>query len=351
MSDLSAKFSALEAQLASQATATQGYIDTVEEKLQSVFDQLDLMLINNAVNTRALLQAIAANSPCAPCPTPSLVVPPTTTTPVATNPDKCKRIQAFLHAMQSIFTVLDTMSAFSVPFSPSLILDAIGEVITALENGDETPLPSFPEAVQIVGDGINYVAGNLLVGGNLSSDFSSILLDLRDGMFAASTPAAMQSAYNAVVDASGLPSYVKPLMRDAAYNELYSYYFDVASEPNLGGYDGTACGEFTCYIFGASDWVTVSSEDGPKTIPDWSIYGLVADNNPGHTNPVWVSPAHDWSGWCWTVTGGSVYHQILGNEGSGGFGDIGCFDVDPTFLTATFIKVSGTPAIEICPPE
>lgn len=265
MSDLSAKFTALEEQLASQATTINGYVDTVEAKLQAIFDELDTVIVNNAANTKALLQALGANSPCATCPTPSLTVPVTDPTTRAVNFDKCKRTQAFLHAMAEIMTVLDTMSAFSIPFSPSLISDAISQVITALENGDTTPLPSFPESVQLVGDGINYIAGNFTVGGTLSSYFSSVLLDLRDAIFPAPNAASDQEAYKTVINASGLPSYVKPLINDAAYNELWSYYFDPASMPNLTGYDGFVCSGTDCFE-GTSHTSVTTGSSGPLSV-------------------------------------------------------------------------------------
>lgn len=246
MSDLSEKFGTLEGLMADQNTAILASLSSISDVLGLLNTALDTLNNNGATNTRALLSAIGANSPCAPCPTPPLTVPPTDPTDRALGSDKCKRTQAFLHAMAEVFTVLDTMSAFSIPFSPSLISDAISQVITALENGDETPLPSYPEAVQIVGDGINYIAGNLLVGDTLSALFAGQVFDLQSAIYLAPNAASDQEAYNEIIDGSDIPSYAKPLMKDAAYNELWSYYFDPGTDPNLTGYSGTACGVSVC---------------------------------------------------------------------------------------------------------
>jgi hypothetical protein len=256
MSDLTTKFAALEEQLSAQAAATNGLVDTVEAKLQALFDELDIMLINNAANTKALLKAMAQNNPCASCDAALIAVPPTDPTSNPVDEDKCLRTQAFLHAMTGVFTVLDTMSAFGVPFTPSLIGDAINQVAADLENGDTTPLPSFPEMVQIVGDGINYVAGGFLVGDTLVGYYTPLILDLRDAIYAADSPAAAQSAYNALIDAQeGIPGYAKPLMKDAAYNEMWSFYFDPTSGINTTGYDGSVCAPTSdCVtIFGPAD--------------------------------------------------------------------------------------------------
>ena len=246
MSDLTEKFDTLEGLMADQNTAILASLTAITDVLGLLNTGLETLNSNGATNTRYLLAAIGAISPCAPCPTPPLTVPPADPTDQPLGSDKCKRTQAFLHAMAEVFTVLDTMSAFSIPFSPSLISDAIGQVITALENGDETPLPSYPEAVQIVTDGVIYIAGNFLVGDTLSALFSGQVFDLQAAIYLAPNAASGKEAYNEIIDGSDIPSYAKPLIKDAAYNELWTYYFDPDTEPNLAGYDGTACGVSVC---------------------------------------------------------------------------------------------------------
>lgn len=241
MSDLTEKFAALEARLETDHQETLTVMVTVAETLATIAATLDIINNNAALNTRLMLAALGSINPCAPCPTPSLVVPPLDTTVTAVNQDKCKRTQAFLHAMTEVFIVLDTMSAFAIPFNPGLILDAVQQVITALANGDTTPLPSYPEAVGIVSDGIAYIANNFVFGTTLSSQFSTLVFDLQGAIYLATDASGDRDAYNAIVDASAVPSYVKPLLKDAAYAGLWNYYFDVGTAPNLAGYDGTIC--------------------------------------------------------------------------------------------------------------
>jgi len=270
MSNLTDKFTAFEEQTATEAAAVQVDLNAIREQLDLLNTQIDILSVNAAANTRAILAALSMNSPCAPCPTPSLDVPPVDDTTNPIDEDKCKRVQAFLHAMQEVYTVMDTISAFGVPFSPTLISDAIGQVITSLANGDETPLPSFPEAVQLVGDGINYVAGGFLVADTLVGYFTPLILDMRDAIFTSSSPIAAKAAFDGTIDGSEIPGYAKPLMKDLAYNALVSYYFDPSSDPNLTGYSGTVCALGSCLTIN-SEAVTFSSN-----MPGWDTEGNVA---------------------------------------------------------------------------
>lgn len=241
MSDLTAKFAALEEQLAAQAATTDGLIDTVEEKLLALFNEMDTMLINNAANTKAILQALAANSPCNPCPTPSLDVPPVDTSDHALSGVKCQRAQAFVHALLEIATVTDAISAFSVPFAPQLIIDSVDAVITAIGNGDPTPSMSWSEASNFVSQAIVWAAGNFFVGGNLTSMISALAFDIRDATYLASSPADAKVAYEGVIDGADVPSYAKGLLKALAWNDLYTFYFDPLSSVNTTGFSATAC--------------------------------------------------------------------------------------------------------------
>jgi hypothetical protein len=255
MADLSAKFTALESQLTTEHTATQTSLAAVQASLDAINTLLDTLDINGAVNTRALLAAISANSPCVDCGSTSLVVPPTSVGDTPQTEELCKRVQAFLHAMGNVYTALDVMSAFGVGFSLSVLTSAYNEVITALANGDTTPTPSFPEAVQIVGDGISYIASNLLVGHTLVGLFAPLYFDLLKPMFRAGSASAAQTVYNGVIDGSGDTTFEIRLLEHAAYNALYSYYFDPTSTPNLTGYDGTLCFDPISGITECTDYV------------------------------------------------------------------------------------------------
>lgn len=241
MTTLTDKFTAFEGQTATEHDETIATMGDINDVLALINTAIDTLNNNAATNTRYLLAAIASQDPCKDCTAPDISVPAVGTDPNPVSQEMCKRTQAFLHAMSEVYTVLDTMSAFGVPFTPSLIGTAFNQVITSLANSDTTPLPSFPESVQIVADGINYVASGFLVGDTLVGYFTPLIFDMRDAIFLTSTPSAAKAAYNGIIEGSAIPGYAIPIMEDAAYNALWSYYFDPSSDPNLTGYSGTAC--------------------------------------------------------------------------------------------------------------
>jgi hypothetical protein len=168
--------------------------------------------------------------------------------------------------MQEIFVTLDFASAFSIGLNFSLIKNSLDEVVTSIESGSDLPVISYPEAIQLIGDMVNYVAGNLLVGSSLSAYFSSVLLALRSGMSLSTSPGDMKSSYDGVIDDSSLPSYVKPVLKNAAYGALYTYYFDPDSTPNLTGYDGTLCGGALIDITSCHNFTSVPFFSTPVTL-------------------------------------------------------------------------------------
>jgi len=312
MSDLTAKFASLQAQLSTQAAEMQLLVDTVEPKLQFVLDLMDTMIVNNAANAQAILSAIGQSGACAICPTPPLLIPPTDPTTRPVNQDKCKRVQAFLHAMQEVFTVLDVASSVGIGFSPQLIIDAFNQVIADLGNTDETGLISFPEAVQLVGSLINYTASNIFVGGTLSGYFAPLVLDLRDAMYSPTTPAATQSAYNGVIAASSVPGYAQNVLIDAAYNALWSYYFDPASTPNLAGYDGFACAGAECITF-TSQAVALSCGGSDGVIVWEDPFIGLTDDGAGCSAAVGVWTNTDLMPWTITPTANVRVFMGLGS--------------------------------------
>jgi len=311
MSDLTAKFTTLEEQLAAQSAATLEALAAINTAFGLLNDQIDTLNLNGAANTRYLLAALAANNPCNDCEAPSLVVPPTDDTSRTQDEELCKRVQAFLHAMQAVYTVLDTMSAFGIGFSTTILTDAFNEVITSLANGDATPLPSFPEAVQIVGDGISYIADNAFVGHTLSSLFSSLVLDMVTPIFNAGSASGAQEVFNTIIDGTSYTTFEKRLLEHAAYNELYSYYFDPASDPNLTGYDGTACFHGIADITECTEYTSTSHTVGSVTFQIVQVqpFGtLVGWSNAGDIFGFTFEMVDD----PFNVHGGSVYTVVPG---------------------------------------
>lgn len=302
MSDLTAKFTALEEQLTSEHTEEQAVLDAMSARLDEFSTTLDTLLANNAVNTRMLLAAIGQNSPCMPCPTPPLVIPPTGVGVLPIDPEACQRAQAFMNFMAQAFTVLDLASSVGIGFTPSLVTDAFTQVIASLTGGDSPNVISFPEAVQLVGDLINYVVLNLLRGATLSASFTSLYDDIRDAVYFAGTPAAAQSAYAIVIAASGLDSDIKTVLTDAAYNDIFSYFFDSASDPDLTGIDGSVCSGSLGSITACTDFATTIVARGGH-----NYHALIIAPAYG---PDSQFTALNETGWTWQVVAGDVAHQM-----------------------------------------
>jgi len=314
MSDLTGKFEILQEQLEAADAAMQVDLNAIREELGLLNAQIDTLNLNGAANTRALLAALGASSPCMPCPTPALTIPPVDGTVNPINPDKCKRAQAFVHALLEIATTLDAASAFAIPFNPVLITDAMSQVATALANGDPTPLPSWSEANGIVNGMISWIAGNFFVGGTLTSLVAGMAFEIRDATYSAATPEAAKSAYEAVVDASGAPSYAIDILKRMAWNALYSFYFDPASDVNLTGYDGGICSEIaptTCFRRvsilqdvggGMRETILMShlydnwSVSWPDAPPGDNSVAIFADAHPGvhiTSDPLVIDPTYE----------------------------------------------------------
>jgi len=271
MTTLTEKFTALEEQLASQNATIAGYIDTVEAKLQTLADELDTITINNAANTKALLSAIGQSGACFPCPTPSVSVPPTGTTPFPLDDDRCKRAQAFVAAMHSIFTSFDTMQSFNVIGTYNVVSGAISEAIGAIVAGDTVPLPSLPETINIVGDYISYAGERVFSGVSLMDQFGPLESSLIDAVYLSNDATSAQSAYNGIIEGSGVSNAARLLFEATGYNALYTYFFDTTSTPDLSAYDGTACGAPSECVTLLSDYTTVLTKTEDDGNNFWSI--------------------------------------------------------------------------------
>lgn len=278
MSDLSAKFAALEEQLEAADAAMQVDLNAMREQLDFINTQLDTQTLNNAANTKAILAALGQSAACFPCPTPSVIVPPTGTLPIAVNEDHCKRAQAFIATIHAILDAMDTMQSFNVIGTYNVIADAISEVISAVAAGDTVPLPSFPEGVQIAGTYVSYAGERLFSGVGLIEQFAPLEDSLRDATYIAGSGEAAQAAYNAVIDGSSVTTAAGFLFTAVGYNALYSYFFDPDSLPDLSGYEGDVCGapsECVTLLLDHSFVITKTNDDGLDyvqfEIPSWAV--------------------------------------------------------------------------------
>jgi len=277
MSDLTAKFSALEEQLQAADAAMQVDLNAIREALDLVNAQLDTQTINNAANTKMLLAALGQSASCFPCPTPSIVVPPIGTTPIPVNSDHCQRAQAFIDTIHNILGAMDTMQSFNVIGTYNVVSDAISEIIGGIAAGDTVPLPSFPETVGIVGNYVSYAGERLFSGVALLDQFAPIESALVDALYLAGSPDEARTAYDGVIDGADLSLAGGYLIKGVAYTALYSYFFDTATSPDLGAYSGTACGAPSGCITLLSDFdiiMTKTRDDGLLytniEIPSWA---------------------------------------------------------------------------------
>lgn len=241
MSDLNDKFVTLEGLLADQNTAILAALSTLQSTQDTMQTTLTALNDNQATNARLLLNAIGNISACTPCPLPSLTTPPLGTTTPGISNDACKRVQAFLHAVETILTYGDYLINGGLFASPSNINDMIAQAIDVLENPDTTPLPSWTEVVVIAADVASWIVNNLVNGDTFVGDFTPLESDLQDAMFNAGNVAAIKAAYMSTIDASSTRGYAKPVFKQIAYDALFTYYFDPSTTPNLTGYSGTVC--------------------------------------------------------------------------------------------------------------
>lgn len=348
MTTLTEKFTALEAQLATEAAEADTDRNVTNVKLQAILDQLDLIIVNNAANARAILAAISQNSPCMPCPTPPIVIPPIGTTPLPVNTEACQRAQAFLNFMTGAFTVLDVASSVGIGFNPALITDAFNQVIATLGGVDQPDAISFPEAVQLVGDLVSYIATNLLVGNTLVGEFTPLYGSLRDALANAGSADAAKVAYDAIVSASSSTGEEKAVMIDAAYGAAYTYFFDPASEPNLTGTDPDACGITTCEV----------QSSVPTSIDGSALIEIVAWTAPFNASSTSGGNSSTQLSWCtdnlngWTITATADCRCFNGPSTLGDLTAGVPFTVVFNTDHLALVRINGSSAFtaELCPP-
>lgn len=311
MTTLTEKFAAFEGQEEDNHTEVMGLIETMNENIGGIGEQI--VILNNAMQAgfRDLIAAQGQAAACFPCPTPSIVVPVTspTTTPVDT--EHCQRSQWIIAAIHRILSNMDTLQSFNVVGSFSVLNDAISEIMGEIAAGDTIPLPSFPETVQIVGTYISYAGERLFSGVSMLSQFAPLEESLISAVFNATDAASAQSAYNAVIDGAGVSTAAGFLFKAVGYNALWSYALDPLTMPDLSGFDGMACSiaSGACFTFNLVDMhfdngshfqginvpvglftpaLVINTSSGPVTSDepaffDGSLVGWTAEGLTGHT--------------------------------------------------------------------
>lgn len=302
MSDLQDKFTVLQAQLSGQhveigtaldsilvalgappSTPATNLTDIAElmaaqhtallEVLGQVNTNLDTMINNNSLNAQRLLIAIAANDPCRDCATTPIAPPPLDVTPQTVDQEHCKRMQALIYALRRFTVKLDVLSSFGLGFSPTVINDAISEVITELGVSGQLVYPSLGEVAQLAGAGAAYIVSNIFSETSLPAEFLSIEDSLLLVLYDTDNAADGQAAYRALLAGSTLDSKVQLLFSAMAYTSIFNLYYNRTIELDLSGYDGTICAPDTgCFNF-SSSYIEVSKTGDPtfQDVPRQSI--------------------------------------------------------------------------------
>jgi len=350
MKTLAEKFTIIAEQLAAAAAEAYTARNVSNIKLQAILDTLDLIIVNNAANAKAILAAIGQNSPCMPCPTPPIVIPPIGTTPLPVNTEACQRAQAFLNFMVEVFTVLDVASAVGIGFNPALITDAFNQVIATLTGVDEPDPISFPEAVQLVGDLVSYIASNLLVGNTLVGLFMPLYSDLRDALASAGSADEAKVQYDAIIGLAELGAFEAPVLIDAAYSAAYTYFFDPASEPDLSGISGDVCAGISGCETQASATTSING-GGDLDIVAWTAPFNAVNNQGGNTSTQLTWCTDDLAGWTATATRQVRIFDGNTNMGEPTAGTPFTFPATTSFVAFVGLGAGGAFTVELCPPE
>lgn len=396
MSDLAAKFAALELQMTTQQTevinalnailialgappptATETLADTnllltainnnligmrgenvdfyaaLLDSVGLINANTDTMINNNSLNAQRLLIAIAANDPCKSCDIVPIEPPPLDVTPQTPNQEHCQRMQALIYALLRFTVKLDVLSSFGLGFSPTVIRDAITEIYTELGVSGDLEFPSLGEVAQLAGAGAAYIVSNIFSSTSLPFEFQSISDELLTVLYDTDNASAGQSAYRSFLDGSGLDSTVIQLFKAMAYTSIFNLYYDSTNDLDVSGYDGTICApeeELTCYTFTPEQCTTIAGHYGTRWIPDWSIYDVpvVAANVYGDLQAI----HGEWAGWTFEGAGTSLYFYQETGDGTGvyvGMATSGTVGGSGSF-NLVFQSDVGAFSLTLCPP-
>jgi hypothetical protein len=300
MSDLTAKFAALEGQISDDADEAHSQRLTIISALEDIQTAIANVNSDMLLMKGTIVATLGQTAACFPCPTPAITVPSTGTTGVPIDPVHCQRSQWIVSAISNILGQFDTLQSFNVIGTFGVLNDAIGQIVGAIAAGDTIPLPSFPETVNIVGDYVSYAGERVFSGLSLSEQFAPLYGPLVTAVNFAGDPAAAQSAYDGVIDASTATNGAKLLFKALAYNALWTYAFDSGSTPDVTAFDGSACGGSlhdlgACTNFGSAEETHGGHQFFELVIPvayaghpayitgdyfGWSFQVLT--NDPGH---------------------------------------------------------------------
>ncbi len=342
MTTLTEKFDAFEAQTASEHDEVMAAFTDLHSLIAELGTQNAQLYNLILAQGRQTAVAIGQTGSCFPCPTPSVTVPPTVTTPTDITGASCQRTQGIVATLHAILAAMDTMQGYNVAGTFNVLNDAISQVVGAITAGDTIPLPTFPETVNITGDYFSYASERIFTGVDLLSQFSPLETTLIQALWLDTDPAAAQADYDGIIDGSSASNSAKLLFKAIAYNALWGYYYDPASLPDVSGYSPSACGVFSCEVLNSAP--TSINGGSPVDIIVWTPHYLPTDSSFGVTSDhlTWAtismtgfivtpsvnvhifvrhtdSPTSVGSGTAYTITGATDAVAIVRDGGSGAF--------------------------------
>ena len=351
MSDLTGKFSVLEAELTEQSETAQTTRANIYALLGAMSDTIDAINNNNAVNTRLLLNAIGQSGACFPCPTPSMTVPPITTTPTTISTASCQRSQAIIATIHNILAQMDVMMSYNVVATFNVLNDAIGDVIAAIVAGDTVPLPTFPEVVNLVGSYFSYVGERIFSGVGLVEQFEPLETSLINGIWGAATASAARAQYVSIIEGSDVSFAGKFVIENVAYNALWSYYYDTATSPDVSGFDGSFCGIGGCLTVPSAS----TSINGGSSIAfiDWPAVFLPVNAVGSLTSNHYTWATRDFTNWVLTPAVDAFYYITSSDAGNYLTANVPVtLGSDVDLMAIRRSDASNTPfTIQICPPS
>jgi hypothetical protein len=243
MTNLSDKFDTLETQLATQYAALATALAGIADSQTLILSALDTLNNNGAVNTRYLLAQLSQLDPCRDCETPpDLTLPVPGEVPAEVTDEHCLRMQALLGIIRSLLVKLDVISNFGLGFNLSNTTAAINEVIAGTGYPSGMPGPSYVEISTLIGSALAYIASNLIRGDDLTDLFDANYTALLNGLYFATTASAGLEAYNAAIEASGLPADERGMLEAVAIVGWFNWAFDVSNTMDTSAYDADLCG-------------------------------------------------------------------------------------------------------------
>lgn len=245
MSDLTEKFTALEAQIdddANEAHSQRASILSTLEDIQTGLSNInsDMLLMKSA-----LIQAIGQSAACADCPTSPLIGGTPTDTPTTGNDVFCQRVNAFLAFISLCCDYADALGTLSSAFTPGFVTTTIEEIRVTLSDSG-IPIPGWLDTIAIAADGVNFIINRALFGGGARASFDEVKDAIKSTMFVAGSAAGAQAAYISGIDSSTGLSASKPLLKAFAFGDVVNYFLDPSSEPELAAYSGTDCYPSDC---------------------------------------------------------------------------------------------------------